>query len=261
MANAQQQPEPKKEAQSAPAIKQDVAAKGKPKKELGDNIFNFQFHYTYVQPEGDLENRFGNFHNAGAGVLFKSQRNWVFSLDASYQFGTQVKEPYLFINLTNNNGVVMNSNGAPGEYSVGQRGFSSFVKVGKVFPVSFRNRNSGIVVMAGAGIYYHKINIVTSRNDIPTLTEEYRKGYDRLSMGPALTQFVGYYHHSHNRYYNFYIGLDCMQAFTKSVRKFNYDTMEPDTKDRNDLTFGIRLGWMIPIYMQSGNGSDEFEFR
>src|SRR6202008_1000328 len=124
----------------------------------------------------DLAERFGYFHNVGGGVLFKSQRNWLVGLDASYQFGTKVKDENLFINLTNSSGSVMNANGGPADYSVGMRGFSTFLKLGKVFPLGWKNRNSGIAVMAGGGFYYHKINIVTTGGAVPTLTEDYKKG-------------------------------------------------------------------------------------
>jgi hypothetical protein len=253
-ANAQQQPA----TAPAPAAPKPALT---PEKQYADPIFNFVFNYTYMAPGGDLAERFGNIHNAGAGVQFKTQRNWLFGAEASYQFGTDVKESNMLYNLTNSNGNVMNGSGSPGDYSVGQRGFSMFGKAGKLFPVSWRNLNSGIVIMAGAGVYYHKVNISTTRNDIPMLTEEYKKGYDRLSMGPALTQFIGYSYQSHSRFYNFYIGFDCMQAFTKSVRQYNFDTMQPDTKERLDLTFGARIGWMIPIYMQASSRDDEYEFR
>jgi hypothetical protein len=93
------------------------------------------------------------------------------------------------------------------------------------------------------------------------LSEAYQKGYDRLTMGPALTQFVGYSYQSNNRYYNFFIGVDFMEAFTKSVRKYNYDTRQADTDQRLDITYGLRVGWLIPIYLKSKNSSNEYEFK
>jgi hypothetical protein len=228
---------------------------------LGDNIFNFQFHYTYVLPEGDLTERFGNFHNLGFGILYKSHKKWILAADASYQFGSDVKDLNFLYNLTNSTGVVMNNSGVAANYSIGMRGFSVFGKVGYLFPLTARNPNSGIIVLAGAGIYYHKINIATTNNDIPTLTEDLKKGYDRLSMGPALTQFVGYSYHSPNRFYNFFIGFDFMQAFTQSVREYNYETQLPDTEKRTDITVGGRIGWMIPIYLRTKNKDNEYEYR
>lgn len=227
----------------------------------GDNIFNFQFHYTYVLPEGDMTQRFGAFHNLGFGGMYKNHKNWILALDASYQFGSKVKDLSFLYNLTNSSGVVMNSGGVQASYNVGMRGFSMFGKVGYLFPFTARNPNSGLIVLAGAGIYYHKIYISTPQNDVPTLTEDLKKGYDRLSMGPALTQFVGYQYHSPNRFYNFFIGIDVMQAFTQSVREYNYDTMLPDTEKRTDITFGGRVGWMIPIYIRTKSKDNEYEFR
>lgn len=227
----------------------------------GDNIFNFQFHYTYNLPEGDLTQRYGPFHNLGFGILYKNHKRWILAADASYQFGNKVKDLDFLYNLTNSNGVILNSSGVAANYNVGMRGFSVFGKVGYLFPLTSRNPNSGIVVLAGAGVYYHKINISTPNNDIPSLTDDLKKGYDRLSMGPALTQFVGYYYHSPNRFYNFFIGVDLMQAFTQSMRAYNYDTRLPDTEQRTDITLGGRVGWMIPIYMRTKNKDNEYEYR
>lgn len=243
------------------AFNQFLFAQNKDGKRDGDPIISFQFHYTYLTPAGDLADRFGIIHNAGFGGIYKSQTNWTLSLDASYQFGSEVKEENMLVNLTNSSGVIMNNAGYPASYSVGQRGFNAMAKAGKVIPLSWKNTNSGIILMLGGGIYYHKINIGTQRNDIPTLTEELKKGYDRLSMGPATTQFLGYYFHSSNRYYNFFAGLDCVQAYTQSVRQYNYDTMKPDTDKRLDLTFGLRLGWMIPVYLKAKVSQNEYEFR
>jgi hypothetical protein len=133
----------------------------------GDKMVNFQFHYTYMKPDGDLGLRFGPFHNAGFGGLFKTNNQWLFSLDASYQYGLNVKEEGILINITNSSGTVMNNGGVPADYSVGQRGFSFYGKVGRLFPLSQTNVNSGIVVLVGGGVYYHKINFSTTRNDIP----------------------------------------------------------------------------------------------
>lgn len=227
----------------------------------GDPIMNIQFHYTYISPQKDLALRFGTIHNAGFGGLLKTANNWLYGADASYQFGSTVKDYSFLANLTNSYGNVMNNAGQTATYNIGMRGFNFFGKVGKVFPLTWRNPNSGIILQLGAGMYFHKINISTTRNDIPTLTEELKKGYDRLSSGPAVSQFVGYYYHSSNRYYNFFIGVDFMQAFTTSVRKFNYDTMLPDTEKRFDMTVGGRIGWMIPIYLKAKNGANEYEFR
>jgi hypothetical protein len=226
----------------------------------GDPIFNIQFHYTYEFPQGDLIHQFGPFHNLGIGGLYKTQKNLVLAFDVSYQFGQKIKDYSFLLGLTNSSGVVMNSSGNPGLYSVGMRGFNAFGKIGYILPLTVRNPNSGFLFLAGAGVYYHKMNISTT-GSIPTLTEDLKKGYDRLQMGPAFNQFIGYYYNSPNRYYNFYIGIDFMQAFTHSVRKYNYATREADNNNYFDMTLGARIGWMIPIYLKAKNGENEYQFK
>jgi hypothetical protein len=234
--------------------------KKEPGKITGDQIFNIQFHYTYVLPEGDMLHQFGNFHSVGMGGLYKTQHNLVLGFDASFQFGSKIKDYSFLDQLTNSSGVVMNSSGNPAVYNVGMRGFNAFAKVGYIFPVSWRNPNSGIMVLGGVGMYYHKMNISTT-GTVPTLTEDLKKGYDRLQKGPAFNQFVGYYYNSPNRFYNFYIGIDFLEAYTKSVRKYNYATRLPDTEQYFDMNIGFRIGWMIPLYMKVKNDENEYQFR
>jgi len=232
----------------------------KPETEFANKILNFQFVYTYNVPGDDLAKRFGPFHGAGAGMLFKTKRNFLYSFDANYYFGGKINEDTIFRNLVNSSGYIMNTGGYPASYSVSMRGLSSSVRFGKLFPVSDINRNSGIFVMGGVGILAHNISIITRNNDVATLTDDMKKGYDRLTRGFTINETVGYYHHSHNRFINFYLGLDCTQGFTQSVRKFNYDTMLPDTEKRLDLMWSIKFGWMIPMYLTT-KGQDEFNFR
>lgn len=234
--------------------------KKKDPEKLANKIFNFQFHYTYEFPGGDLAQRFGTIHNIGFGGLLKTKTNWLVGLDASYQFGSDVKEDILY-NLTNSNyQTISNNAGYPATISMGERGINFFLKGGKVFAISKENRNSGIVVMAGGGYLSHKVNISVSQNNVPSLTDDLKKGYDRLTMGWAVTEFIGYYFQSESRLVNFYIGVDMMQAFTQSVRGYNYDQMAYDKARRTDLFLGPRIGWMIPIYMTTKD-QDEFFYR
>ena len=225
----------------------------------GNKMFSFQFHYTYEQPGGDMATRFGQIHNVGSGVMFKTRNHWMAAFDLSYEFG-YVKSLDFLYNLTNSAGYISNTNGQPANYSVSMRGSSLFLKFGRIFPLSAYNRNSGIIIMAGGGFYASKINIYTARNDIAPLTPELKKGYDRLSSGAALTQFIGYIFYSENRFYNFYAGFDFVQAFTVNRRGYNYDTMQADTKQKLDMLTGIRVGWIIPIYLTSGK-EEEFNYR
>jgi hypothetical protein len=224
-------------------------------------IFNFQFHYTHVTPGGSFENRFNEFNGLGGGFLFKNTHNMQLGAEGSYYFGNNLKPSNLLNNLTNSVGAINTSAGTPGLVSLGMRGFSALGKIGYLIPLSSKNRNSGIKIMLGGGLVMHKININITQNNIPSLNEDRVAGYDRYSSGWAFNQFIGYQHHSINRYTNFYIGAELLQASTFNRRKYNYDQMQYDLKMHNDYYYGIRFAWMIPVYMRTKSGSDEFIFE
>jgi hypothetical protein len=100
----------------------------------------------------------------------------------------------------------------------------------------------------GAGLLQHKIRIEVQDNNVPQLDGDYRKGYDRLTNGLALTEFVGYLHCGNNRLINFFAGIELTQAFTKSRRDWDFSTMRKDDSNRMDLLFGIKVGWFFPMY-------------
>ena len=52
---------------------------------------------------------------------------------------------------------------------------------------------------------------------------------------------------SKNRLANFFGGFDYTYGRTKSLRKFNYDTQENDTKTHTNILYGVRIGWIIRL--------------
>lgn len=100
----------------------------------------------------------------------------------------------------------------------------------------------------GAGFLEHKIRIDVDKDDVPELSGDYLKGYDRLTNGLALTEFIGYMHCGNNRLINFIFGFELTQAFTQNRRDFNFDQMKKDDNKRLDLLYGIKLGWFFPLY-------------
>jgi len=109
----------------------------------------------------------------------------------------------------------------------------------------------------GFGYLQHKINLYDAQQKIAALKGELKYGYDRLSNGLVISQFVGYMILSKNRLLNIYMGIESAQAFTKSVRKFNFDTGLADTKQRLDILTGLKFGWILPLYKKTPN---EFYF-
>ena len=100
----------------------------------------------------------------------------------------------------------------------------------------------------------HKIRI---EGAAPQLMGEYKKGYDRLSNGLALGEFIGYVHLGKNHFINFFAGFEIIEAFTKNRRSFNIDTIEKDDTKRLDILSGFKFGWIIPLYRRN---ADEFYY-
>jgi hypothetical protein len=199
-------------------------------------------------PGGDMAKRFGTSYRAGAGFFYKTASNLMFGPKFDFIFGDKIKEDSLMINLKDANGSLISQDGQKIGVGVFQRGYAVGLQIGKTFNISKTNADNGILVMTGVGFIQHKINIFDRTGNIPQIKKEFRKGYDRLTNGIYIEQFVGYNHFSNNGLINFHIGLDIMAGFTKGRRDYLYDVMQTDDKSRVDLLFGIRGGWYIPIF-------------
>ena len=212
----------------------------------------FCFSYAFQIPGGDMKTRFGTNSNAGADIMVKNKKNWVFGVDFHYFFGTDVKENTILDGMKTKEGEVIGQDGQFADMAIFERGYTTCAKIGKIFPLGKPNRNSGIIFTTGAGLMQHKIRIDVANNTAPQLTKDTKKGYDRLTNGFMLDHFLGYMFLSNKLLMNFYGGVEFIQAFTKSRRSYNWDTMQRDTKSRYDVLFGIRIGFIIPFYKRAG---------
>lgn len=204
-------------------------------------------------PSFDLAQRFGANLNAGGAFMFKTKKNWIFGLQAGYMFGQNVKDTTLLQNLKTEDGFITENAGYPADLRITERGLGIHITAGKVFKFLSANKNSGLLVNIGAGYLQHKINLFDAQQTIAAVNKEMKYGYDRLTAGFSLSQFIGYLYLSENRLANFYFGFECQQAFTKSLRKLNYDTGLPDTKQRFDMLTGFKFGWILPLYKKTPN--------
>lgn len=209
------------------------------------------FNYAFQLPGGDLSERFGANSNLGFSANFKLKSQWMIGLDYNFMFGNRVKEYGILDSLRTDNGYIINNNGQPAQILLFERGHAVYLTFGRLFPVWGPNPNSGIFAKIGVGYLQHKIRIEHNNDNVPPLNGDYKKGYDRLTSGLMVNQFIGYQYLSNSRLLNFYAGLDFQQAFTQNRRSYNFDTMEQDTSERLDLLFGIRVGWIIPIYKRA----------
>ncbi len=220
-----------------------------------DSIPAFSFPFVGVHfggdiPAADMAKRYGPNLNTGVLFGYKTSKNYLFNIDFNFMFGRNIKDDITRQLKTDQNFIIDNL-GFPADIRISQRVFNLHLSAGKILPFLKPNANSGFFVNVGAGYMQHKIHIVDAQQMIAAYNGDIRDGFDRLSNGIALSQFLGYMYFSNNRFMNFYAGVEFYQGFTKSVRKFNYDTGMPDTQKRLDILSGLRLGWILPLYKKS----------
>lgn len=220
------------------------------------HLVSAQFQLTF--PGADLADRFGQNQSIGVDWRYKTKSNFTFGLEYNWMYGSNVKELVMLDSMIGESGEVIDKDGVFSVIRINQRGHNGFIKVGKIVPLGV-NKNSGLFFELGAGVLYHKIDVMAPEATVPQLNGEYAKGYDRLTGGWAFKQFIGYQNLAPNRRANFIIGFDFMQARTESLRPYNFDTREADTKQRLDLIYAIKLGITLPVYTKKVE-DEEFYF-
>ncbi len=208
----------------------------------------FKASYAYQFPMLDMAKRFGQNSNIGGAFEVKTASNISIGVKGSFLFGRLVREDTILKGIATKQGYHIDQGGQQATVYDDQRGFTVIGYAGKIFPLSEGNKNSGICVQLGAGVMRHKIRFDWRESTILQLNKEMLKGYDRLSFGPAGELFVGYLFLSKSRMVNFYGGIEYTLAYTKSLRGYNYDTMQYDTQTRTDALWGIRAGWVLPFW-------------
>lgn len=208
-------------------------------------------HYGANWTGGDLADRFGYLNHIGIAAGYKTNKNWYWGFDGNFIFGNKVRNvDSIFSHLQDSQGNITDINGDIAIVYLYARGFNANVSVGKLFPVLSPNSNSGIFVHLGFGYLLHRFRVETQDQVVPQLELDYRKGYDRLTIGPNIHQFVGYSFMANSGFYNFYAGFYAQQGFTKNQRTIFFDqpNVPVPTSTRLDLQFGLRAGWLIPFY-------------
>lgn len=220
-------------------------------------IFTSMFYatYSYQLPGGDLAKRFGNNSAVGGGFQVKLKSNWLIGAEYNYLFGNKVKDDLsIFSNISTSDGFIIDSRGEYTELILSETGYQISLKAGKILPVFGPNKNSGILLTLQPGFLQHKIKILNPESAAPQINGSYKKGYDEMSNGFSLTEFVGYMYMGNNRLISFYAGFEFTQAFTKNRRPYNFNTMRRDLSQKYDFLYGIRVGWLIPLYKRAPKG-------
>ena len=209
-------------------------------------------YYAYQIPGHDLADRFGHNSMIGGGFHYKFKSNLIAGIEGGFMFSENVKNQDQYLKMiATADGFVISEGGTYAGVFFHQRGFNIQARFGGIIPAFGPNPNSGILLLGGAGMLQHKIRIEVEEHSAPQLRDNYRKGYDRLTNGPSTSQFIGFVHFHNSRTINFMVGLEFTQAWTQSRRPWDFDRMQADNKKRFDSLWGIRLGWVLPLYKRA----------
>ncbi|MBK7345176.1 MAG: hypothetical protein IPJ06_20010 [Saprospiraceae bacterium] len=81
---------------------------------------------------------------------------------------------------------------------------------------------------------------------------EYGKGYDRLTGGFLVSEFIGYQHVSLNRRLNFYAGSTLGRRSDRACDPMIIPPCRQTNVPGEDITTTFRLGWCIPLWTGTG---------
>lgn len=224
-----------------------------------DFITFFDINAGYYIPAADMSERFGLNASVGGAFNIKNKKNWTFGCSYNYIFGDDVKNERTYLSsILVEDGFIIDGNGQYAEINLMERGWNVFLSAGKIIPVVKRNRNSGIWINTGFGLLEHRILINNPLNLAPQIKGDYKKGYDKLSNGFALNQFVGFIWMNKKSIFNTYAGLNVTAAWTENRRSYDFVIAQKPNEKRFDMIIGIKVGWVIPVYRRT---PDPFYYR
>ena len=214
-------------------------------------VISYHISYGLQWPGGDLADKFGLNFNLSNAVEYMTQNNWIFGLKGAILFGSEVFVDPLS-GLRSPAGYIFADNFNIADISLKERGMHLNANFGKLIPVSASNKRMGIRATVGVGLLQHKVRVQEDPQAyVIQITGDYQKGYDELTNGLALSQFIGFQYMGPSRRVNLYGGFEFVQAFTQNRRDWDYFSFAKDATDRLDLLMGFRVGLFLPFYLET----------
>lgn len=218
-----------------------------------------QMEYSGNLPGGNFGDKFGYTSVIGGQLGYKTNNNWWVSGGGHFLFGDQTKDDSLLAMLPNASGQIIGEKGTPINLLIYQRGYLIQFNVKKITSLLAYNANSGITFGLGTGFMQYKYRFEVRGGDVPLLMDDYLKGFDQLTNGGFISEFIGYTFMGNKKRINFYVGFVFIQAVTKNRRNINYAIPSQEMTQNIDLLSGLKAGWIISIYRSSKNNTT-FEF-
>jgi hypothetical protein len=220
--------------------------------------FLFTPHIGHQIPKGDMYDRFLNFNSLGMSAYFKGNKNFVYGLDYDWYFGNSLNEGGTFSEITAEDQQIIDSDGHFSIVRLNIKGNYATANFGYLFNLPKDERNSGILVMVGAGFMQHKIDLVSSQLKVPQINGAYEKGYDKLTYGFATKQYVGYQYLVTKNRYHFRAGVEFNQGFTQGRRTWDFNANQSGLDQRFDATIAFKLGIVVPVYTKDAADEEFF---
>jgi hypothetical protein len=207
-----------------------------------------EFKYGVQAPLSDMKTRFGGNNSLGISFQFADlKRTLLFGIEGTFIFGNTVKEDVL-ANLRTFDGNLIGLQGGIGDVSLRERGYYIGADVAKIFKTSKAENNlTGIRTQIGMGFLQHKIRVQDNNNVIVALNDDYIKGYDRLTNGPAMHLALGFQYQNPKNNFHFNLMGDLYAARTASRRDYDSLTGAYLEGKRNDLLAGVTVSYVVLI--------------
>jgi hypothetical protein len=209
-------------------------------------------------PLADLKPRYGINNRIQMGFHYIKPKRYSIGLDMAYIYGKDVKEDVL-APLRNTEGDLIGINSQLASVQLRERGFFAGATFAyfrsKATDKGIRSLRLGLT----PGYMRHWIRLQDDLNSFPQIQGLYKRGYDRMTGGPAAQLSVGFMYQSYSGGINGLLALEANYGQTKDLRTIYYDTNQPaPTAARTDLYLGVRAVWFLPVH--SMRPSDEVEY-
>lgn len=217
---------------------------------------NLIVNYGVDLPGGDLADRFGLIYNPAIDLDYVINNSWFFGVHTHFLLGPQVNEDVI-ANIRSSDGLLIGQQKNKSILTMKQRGFNIGLHAGKFINFSKSQSKHGLRLRVGTGLLSHHIIFNDESVTLNQLLGDYAKGYDRLTRGFTVEQFIGYQYINVDGKINMYAGFSFVQGFTKNLRPVNFDTGLKENQRRLDLLNGFRVGITFNLY-ENATGDEIF---
>lgn len=210
------------------------------------------FNYDAQFPFGHVSQRFGFDNLFCAQLLYKTKRNWLVGGTGGFIYGTNSKQNYVFNNIGTNSGFITQYNDLT-TIRPEEHGFNVQFTFGKIVPFAEKFPDAGLLFMGGFGMVQDKIAVSIKAAELPQLSPEYRKGYDRLCNGPVASVFIGGVYMARRKFFSGYAGFQMDVSYTMNQRPYDFYNMGKLNDKGTDIFLGAKIGWIIPVFLQTSS--------